>query len=196
MAYRLTFIGVWKMNNTMQKIFYFVIISLWLAPVAVNAQSELNLKNDFAKDFYPVWQRSSTYLLEVARAMPADNYGYQPSEEVFTFGEQLLHIAANLYYLNATYISGQEPEDLDLDIEGKIKDEIIQNLQEALAQVDISYQTLASGEDEEELMLFGRIAADKKRVLMLMRDHITHHRGQLVVYLRLNDILPPSYVGW
>jgi len=25
---------------------------------------------------------------------------------------------------------------------------------------------------------------------------VTHHRGQLVVYLRLNGILPPNYVGW
>ncbi len=180
----------------MQKVLFFIFMIMSQGSYSVWAQAELALENAFAEDFYPVWQRSSTYLLEVAQAMPAEKYDYQPSEEVFTFGEQLMHIAANLYYLNATYISGEEPKDLDLDIDGKTKEDIIQDLQEALAQVDTSYQTLASGEDEEELMLFGRIAADKKRVLMLMRDHVTHHRGQLVVYLRLNGILPPNYVGW
>jgi len=180
----------------MKRVLFLTCIIVSLGSFSARAQEERVLENDFAEDFYPVWQRSSTYLLEVAQAMPADKYDYQPSEEVFTFGEQLLHIAANLYYLNATYIVGEEPEDLDLDITGKTKDDIIQNVKEALAQVDMSYQTLASGEDEEELMLFGRIAADKKRVLMLMRDHVTHHRGQLVVYLRLNGILPPNYVGW
>lgn len=183
------------MNNPMFQKIYLIIIALLLS-LPGWAQTEVSFKNDFAEEYYPVWQRGSAYLLEVAEAMPAEKYDYQPSEEVFTFGEQLMHIAANLYYLNGTYISGTEPEDLDLDIGDKSKEEIISNVREALAQVDMSYQTLASGEDEEELMLFGRIAADKKRVLMLMKDHVTHHRGQLVVYLRLNGILPPNYVGW
>jgi uncharacterized damage-inducible protein DinB len=36
----------------------------------------------------------------------------------------------------------------------------------------------------------------KRRVFFLLTDHVTHHRGQLVVYLRLNDITPPRYRGW
>lgn len=184
------------MNNIMRKIFCLTIMSMLLATLVVRAQAELAFENAFAEDFYPVWERSSTYLLAVAEAMPAEKYDYQPSDEVFTFGEQLMHIAANLYYLNATYISGKEPEDLNLDVDANTKDEIIRDLQEALSQVDMSYQVLKPGEEEEALMLFGRIEANKKRIFMLMRDHITHHRGQLVVYLRLNGILPPDYVGW
>ena len=180
----------------MHKIFCLSIISVLLTSWAARAQSELAFENAFAEDFFPVWERSSAYLLEVAEAMPAEKYHYQPSEEVFTFGEQLMHIAANLNYLNATYISGKEPEELNLDIDDKTKEEIIRNLQEALAQVDMSYRSLQPGEEEEELMLFDRIEANKKRIFMLMRDHITHHRRQLVVYLRLNGIQPPNYVGW
>jgi uncharacterized damage-inducible protein DinB len=30
----------------------------------------------------------------------------------------------------------------------------------------------------------------------LMHDHHTHHRGQIIVYLRLNGLKPPKYVGW
>jgi len=154
------------------------------------------LNNEFAHDFYPVWQRASQYLLDVAEIMPADKYGYQPSEEVFTFGEQLMHITANLTYLNANYILGQEPENLDLDVNNRSKEEIVNNLKTAIATVDRSFLALEPGEENEPLQLFGRIDADKKRVLMLMRDHMTHHRGQLVVYLRLNGIQPPRYVGW
>jgi uncharacterized damage-inducible protein DinB len=184
------------MSNVMQRKYAFIILGLLILVSPAFAQTEISFKNEFAEEYYPVWQRGSTYLLEVAEAMPAEMYGYQPSEEVFTFGEQLMHIAANLYYLNATYISGMEPEDLDLDISDKSKEEIISNLREALAQVDMSYQALEPGEEDEKLMLFNRIEADKKRVFMLMRDHVTHHRGQLVVYLRLTGILPPNYVGW
>ena len=36
----------------------------------------------------------------------------------------------------------------------------------------------------------------KLQILNLLQDHVTHHRGQLIVYLNLNNIKPPKYVGW
>ena len=36
----------------------------------------------------------------------------------------------------------------------------------------------------------------KLQILNLLQDHVTHHRGQLIVYLNLKKIEPPSYVGW
>jgi uncharacterized damage-inducible protein DinB len=36
----------------------------------------------------------------------------------------------------------------------------------------------------------------RRRVLLLLTDHVTHHRGQLVVYLRMKNVEPPKYVGW
>ncbi|MDF9799591.1 putative damage-inducible protein DinB [Catalinimonas alkaloidigena] len=160
------------------------------------AQTEIALENEFADDFYPVWQRAGEYLLEVAEAMPAELYAYQPTEEIFTFAEQLMHTAANIYFLNATYIQDEDMADFDLEAEGKSKEEIMQILREAIATVDTSYHALAAGEENEPVNLFNRIETNKKRVLMLMRDHMTHHRGQLVIYLRMNGIQPPAYVGW
>lgn len=160
------------------------------------AQTEIALENEFADDFYPVWQRAGAYLLEVAEAMPAELYNYQPTEDVFTFAEQLMHTAANIYFLNATYIQDKEMEEFDLETEGKSKEEIIQLLREAIATVDASYQALAPEEENESVNLFSRIDTNKKRIFLLIRDHMTHHRGQLVIYLRMNGIEPPSYVGW
>ena len=36
----------------------------------------------------------------------------------------------------------------------------------------------------------------KRQILTLLNDHYTHHRGQIIVYLRMNDIKPPRYRGW
>ncbi|MDT8346268.1 MAG: DinB family protein, partial [Flavobacteriaceae bacterium] len=36
----------------------------------------------------------------------------------------------------------------------------------------------------------------KIQILNLLHDHVTHHRGQLVVYLNLKEIKPPRYTGW
>ncbi|WPP52989.1 DinB family protein [Catalinimonas niigatensis] len=176
-----------------------LLISLfWLSFTSHEAfsQTEVTLENEFADDFYPVWQRAGAYLLEVAEVMPAELYGYQPTEDVFTFAEQLMHTAANIYFLNATYVQDEEMEDFDLETEGKSKEEIIQLLREAIASVDASYKALSPEEENEAVNLFNRIETNKKRVLLLIRDHMTHHRGQLVIYLRMNGIEPPSYVGW
>ncbi|MFP4093910.1 MAG: DinB family protein [Cyclobacteriaceae bacterium] len=160
------------------------------------AQTEISFENDFAQDFYPVWQRAGAYMLETAEAMPEELYSYQPSEDIFTFAEQLMHVAANLHFLNASYVSETELPEIDTDAEGKSKEEIIAILRDAIHEVDLSYQALTASEDEAEVNLFNRTPTNKRRVLMLMRDHMTHHRGQLVIYLRLNGIEPPRYVGW
>ena len=36
----------------------------------------------------------------------------------------------------------------------------------------------------------------KLQIINLLSDHQTHHRGQLLVYLRLFGLTPPKYVGW
>ncbi|WP_374662973.1 DinB family protein [Parasegetibacter sp. NRK P23] len=36
----------------------------------------------------------------------------------------------------------------------------------------------------------------KLQIINLLSDHQTHHRGQLLVYLRLCGLTPPKYVGW
>ena len=37
---------------------------------------------------------------------------------------------------------------------------------------------------------------NKYQFLNLIQDHQTHHVGQLIVYLRINNIEPPKYIGW
>ena len=44
-----------------------------------------------------------------------------------------------------------------------------------------------------ELDYFG-LNRTKRQIFMLLADHITHHRGQMLVYMRLNGLVPPRYV--
>lgn len=37
---------------------------------------------------------------------------------------------------------------------------------------------------------------NKFQFLNLIQDHQAHHVGQIIVYLRLNGIVPPKYIGW
>ena len=40
------------------------------------------------------------------------------------------------------------------------------------------------------------VPMNKKNIFQLLLDHITHHRSQLVLNLRLCGIKPPRYIGW
>ena len=46
---------------------------------------------------------------------------------------------------------------------------------------------------DDRLDYFG-LSRTKRQILLLLADHITHHRGQMLVYLRLNKLVPPRYV--
>ncbi|MFT4698096.1 MAG: putative damage-inducible protein DinB [Flavobacteriaceae bacterium] len=45
----------------------------------------------------------------------------------------------------------------------------------------------------DELDYFG-LNRTKRQIFLLLADHITHHRGQMLVYMRLNGLVPPRYV--
>lgn len=46
---------------------------------------------------------------------------------------------------------------------------------------------------DDQLDYFG-LNRSKRQIFLLLSDHITHHRGQMLVHLRLNGIVPPRYV--
>src|SRR5260370_9106671 len=46
-----------------------------------------------AKELTASFQRAATEILDVAEVMPADKYGYKPTPQISTFGDQLVHVA-------------------------------------------------------------------------------------------------------
>jgi uncharacterized damage-inducible protein DinB len=134
------------------------------------------------------WKTAGTYTIAIAEQMPAEFYGFKPVPEEMSFAEQLVHIAeANGYFFTA--ITGdkgpQKPAVLD-------KENVLKFLH---ASFDWTNAELARVTDEqmhksypmEDQQMTGHEA------LMLAWDHTTHHRGQLIVYLRLKGIKPTDY---
>lgn len=144
--------------------------------------------------FSEVWQRSKAYTLAMAEAMPENRYTYRPAADTRTFAEQLLHVAgANLFF--AGQVSTSPPESPDLNPEGKTKAQVIQLLTESFDYVATTLASLNLEKSEETVQVVGQ-SLTRWEVLLLTRDHTTHHRGQIVVYLRMNGIEPPQYVGF
>ena len=153
-------------------------VVLWLAATMSGAEQAPS-RADILDHLGARWIASSEYTVAVAERMPADRYSFRPTPEQMTFAEQLLHIAEQNQLIlaevrGATAASPRRGASAKADV---------------LARLD---ETRTLGLD----VLQSAPAADTADLLnglMLALDHTTHHRGQAVVYLRLNGITPPEY---
>jgi len=173
------------------KYFYLFILSFNL--VALESYSQKN--SIFSKEFIEMWERASAYTIEVAQVMPEEYYNFRPNEETFTFSQQLAHIITNIYWLNSTFILNEANPIKDANLENLSKEELIKYFEDANKYVIKSVEELSDKQIATPIIFAGKIMT-KKRIFYLMRDHLTHHRAQSIVYLHLNGIKPPKYIGW
>ncbi|MRG44771.1 DinB family protein [Chitinophaga sp. SYP-B3965] len=123
------------------------------------------------------WENSRAYTLSVAELMPETAYDLKPVDEVWSFGEQLNHITYGIHWWSEMFIRKVETEWAPPKPKTG-KKTIIAALEKAYDALKKTYEESSGKEDG----------------LYTTLDHITHHRGQLIVYLRLKGIQPPEYV--
>ncbi len=151
-------------------------------------------QHGFIEDFQKKWSNSMDYTVEVAQAMPADRYDYQPTEDQMNFKNQLIHIMSNINWLTTEYLNGKSV-DFDLKSSDYSKEQLIEMLKSAYGNAARAVSRLNEENLEEQVEFFAG-PKSKRQIVSLLNDHSTHHRGQLIVYLRLNGIKPPGYRGW
>lgn len=158
-------------------------------------QENISTNNKIVEDFRPIWERACQYTLELTQLMPEEFYQFKPTGEVRSFQEQLIHTTQNIYWLTSTYIA-QENNPYDVEDKTLSKVETIQLLEDVFKYVNESLDKVDDTKLTETISLFDSVPVPRKRALTLMRDHMTHHRAQCIIYLRMKGLEPPSYVGW
>lgn len=154
----------------------------------------MNAQNDVISAFLLKWENSKNYLLEIAEAMPEENFNFKPTERQMTFQEQLLHIRSNMVWLSEKYFVDGDYKKSE-KINPSTKAEIIQELTLAFNNVAEIIRNVPLDDLTTEVEFFAG-PKSKLQILNLIQDHVTHHRGQIIVYLNLNEIEPPKYSGW
>ena len=137
-------------------------------------------------------------FISLADAMPAEKYGFKPTDgefkDVRTFGEQIKHVAcANFAFFNQ--IEKKEPPS-DCAKGGPspatTKAQLMAYLRESFAYAQSVLRTMTSANALEPVS--GPYGGPSTRlgITTLAVWHVSDHYGQLVVYLRLNGIVPPA----
>lgn len=119
------------------------------------------------------------FTIEVFKAMPADDYSFKPTEEVRTFAAQAYHIAYSIEWFH-NQLKGNPIPWAPEDENSMNKEELVVYVTE---QFEAMNNTVMNAKES------GQFTAG---VLGVLR-HNSHHRGQMVAYLRTNGITPPNY---
>jgi uncharacterized damage-inducible protein DinB len=154
-------------------------------------------QNDFIKEYLERLENSKKYLILVAETMPEDKYDFKATPESMSFAENLMHIGWAMDWHSQSLMGGREARDWNTDTELKVgnksKKEMIAKIDETFEKTIKFISNFDINKLEERLDYFGSDRT-KRQILLLLADHITHHRGQMLVYIRLNGLIPPRYV--
>lgn len=135
---------------------------------------------------------ASDYTIKVLNLMPESLLSFRPRQGTRSFAEIIQHIGeAQLY----TASQGIQINQIKFNGDLAHKKELEAFVEESY---NLLYSTVnkISTDDLMKKVSFWDGKSSVFKILNFTIDHATHHRGQATVYLRLNNIKPPDYIGW
>jgi uncharacterized damage-inducible protein DinB len=137
-----------------------------------------------------VWEGMSNYVIKSAEMMPEADYSFKPAPTVRSFGQMLGHVAGAEYMFCAAAL-GEAPKAED-DIEKTVtsKEGLVAALKAAATYCGRAY-SMTDAQATGMTKLFGGDQS-KYFALILNAAHVGEHYGNLVTYLRIKNMVPPS----
>jgi uncharacterized damage-inducible protein DinB len=148
--------------------------------------------NPFSKEAKEAFAEVKNNILKSAAKMPEENYSFKPAPRVRTFGQILGHVAEEQYI----YCGKAKGEQRAVDVEKTktSKSDLLAALHDSFAYCDTAYDELTDT-SAGQLLKIGNNQSTRLRVLWLNIVHDASHYGNLVTYLRIKGLVPPSTEG-
>jgi len=129
-------------------------------------------------------------MLRSAERMPEEHYSFRPVDTVRTYGQIIGHLADSQYTFCSAVLGEKNPA-LKIEKTKTSKADLVAALKEACAYCDRAYDSLNDKSGAEIVKIF---AGDtpKLGVLNINSVHSIEHYGNLITYLRMKGIVPPS----
>lgn len=135
--------------------------------------------------------RAQRNLVAAAEDMPADKYGFKPTEAQMSFGQMVLHVAGANDFMCATISGTTAPERSKLQPTDS-KDALVARVKESFDFCGTALSPMDDAKLGEMVPYFGgRQVSRATAVLGLTGDWYDHYSAA-ATYLRLNGVLPPT----
>ena len=167
----------------MKKLF----VILGLAGIQAFAQSTANPLSTTAKGMYGM---TKSVVLAAAEEMPEANYSFQPVSTVRTFGQLVGHVA-DAQYEFCSPVRGDNNKGPGVEKNKTAKADLIQALKDGFAYCDEAYTGMTDAHAADMVQFFGH-NLPKLSILNYNIAHNEEHYGNMVTYLRIKGLVPPS----
>jgi uncharacterized damage-inducible protein DinB len=129
-------------------------------------------------------------LLRTAEKVPEEYYSFKPTDAVRSFGQILGHVA-DAQYSFCSIARGEKNPLPNIEKTKTSKADLIAALKEAFAYCDKAYEGMTDSSGAEMVKLMG-FDTPKLGALIGNNNHLSEHYGNLVTYMRLKNIVPPT----
>ena len=157
---------------------------------ASNSKGEQASQGPFSTYNKFFYARMKTILVSSAEKMPEESYNFKPTDSVRSYGQIVGHIADAQYNFCALALGETNPG-LKIEETKTTKVELVAALKGALAYCDKAYDSMTDASGAQMVKMFG-MDMPKFGVLNINNAHDMEHYGNLVTYMRMKNIVPPS----
>ena len=155
------------------------------APVLAQANPNPNTANARI-----LWESMRDYITQAAADVPEATYAYRPTPEVRTFGEVIGHVAGSQKMFCAWALGEKAPGEDAVEKAAKTKVALVAALKESNDYCARAYKTT----DQANTAAVDIFGAKRTRMyaLLMNASHDAEHYGNIVTYMRMNKMVPPS----
>ncbi|HVO97559.1 MAG TPA: DinB family protein [Bryobacteraceae bacterium] len=149
----------------------------------------IQAQNPMSKETKDMYTAVKGYILKSAEKMPEANYSFKASPDVRSYGAILGHLIDDQYFFCAAAKGEAKESNAEKTITTKAG--LVEGLKAAFAYCDSSYDSLTDAKSGQ-MMKFGRGERSLNGILNFNIAHDFEHYGNLITYLRIKGLVPPS----
>ncbi len=136
------------------------------------------------------WELMTNYLTKAAEQMPEADYAFRPTESVRTFGQLIGHVAGAQNLICAAALGEKGGNEDDIEKSTTTKAGLIAALRASSEYCQRAYAQ-SDAASAGATTLFGG-PSTRLRALILNATHNSEHYGNIVTYMRIKGMVPPS----
>ena len=162
------------------------------ATMALQASAQQHPHDGGTRAVQPLYDRLKDLYIRSAELMPEEHYAFRPTPEVRTFGQVIGHVAEENYLFCAAALGEANPNTTKFE-QASTKAALVQALRASFGYCDPAYRM-----DEMKAMedvTFFDDTGSRLWVLIFNVTHDSEHYGNIVTYLRMQGLVPPSSQG-
>jgi uncharacterized damage-inducible protein DinB len=160
-----------------------------LSLLGIGAFAQTPPANPLTAGMKTIYGMTKNDVLKSAEEMPEENYSFKPVATVRTFGELIGHVADAQYEFCGP-VAGDGVKSPEVEKNKTSKADLIAALKVAFAYCDKTYAGMTDAQAADTIHFFG--SSTKLVVLSFNNAHNMEHYGNIVTYMRIKGLVPPS----